>query len=227
MKKAFVTRQRLKGKPSELEKALECCEKSTDPEGFEKIFIDDHIGYGIFSTKKFEPNQFLVEYCGELLSSSQGEERFEAYGCEKGSFLFFYGDICIDATNSNRIGRFINDATKGKNCQVKPVVDRAGRVHLCIFVLPDRHIEIGEELRFSYGNGLSFRWRKSASWSQWPYRYINGQVLPPRHLMGLEENLCDGDEEHVGSSREFTGQVCSSFVFFYYLLSWSFFCLFY
>ena len=225
MTKVCQTRQRLKGKPSEFEKALQFCERDTDPDGLEKVFINSDIGYGVFARKKFEPNQFLVEYCGELISSSQGEQRFEAYGYEKGCFLFFYGDVCIDATNSDRIGRFINDATKGKNCQVKPVRDRTGRLHLCIFGLPDRHIDIGDELRFSYGTGSSFKWRKSASWSQWPYRYHSGQVWPPGHLTGLEENLWDGDEEHVGSIREFTSQVCSSYVFLYYLLLSAFFCL--
>lgn len=54
----------------------------------------------------------------------------------------------------------MNDSPKNCNCHVKPVYIE-GRLHLCIFVVCDKTINPGDELRYNYGNGLKLPWRKN------------------------------------------------------------------
>jgi len=51
-----------------------------------------NLGHGIFTTRDFEPNEFLLEYRGELISKAEGEKRLKTYSHEMGSFIFFYND---------------------------------------------------------------------------------------------------------------------------------------
>lgn len=46
-------------------------------------------GYGIFATKTFQPNEFLLEYPGELISKQEGERRRISYHNDIGSYIFF------------------------------------------------------------------------------------------------------------------------------------------
>ena len=52
-----------------------------------------YLGYGIVTSEPIAKDQFIVEYGGDLLSTSEGEKREEWY-CETelGSYLYFFGD---------------------------------------------------------------------------------------------------------------------------------------
>lgn len=63
----------------------------------------------------------------------------------------------IDATNNNRLGRYVNDEVrKFANCYAKvQIID--GRP--CVLLLACRDLIIGEELRYDYGGG-DLPWRQ-------------------------------------------------------------------
>lgn len=60
---------------------------------FQKKWIDNNIGFGVFATKDFHEKEFLIEYEGELIDSDTGIERFNAYPAELGSFMFYLGQF--------------------------------------------------------------------------------------------------------------------------------------
>jgi hypothetical protein len=61
---------------------------------------------------------------------------------------------------------------------MKRVYDDDGRLHLCLFVVPDKIIDVGTELRYSYGDGEDFHWRKKKD-TQFPFKLIDGKVFSP------------------------------------------------
>lgn len=48
------------------------------------------LDFGVFTTKKFQKGDFLLEYPGDLISDKEGRERVEKYDPSLGSYLFFY-----------------------------------------------------------------------------------------------------------------------------------------
>lgn len=124
-----------------------------DQEGFEDRYINDFIGRGVFTTKKFSKGDFLLEYKGELVSEDEGYQREELYEPKLGSFLFFFKDgskcLCLDATFSDGLGRLVNDEPSSKaNCVMRKVKGGT-KVYLALYAL--KNIEKGEELRYDYG----------------------------------------------------------------------------
>ena len=54
-----------------------------------KIFL--YTGYGVFVTKQFTKNDYLLTYKGELILAKEGEKREEKYGTSQmGNFMFFF-----------------------------------------------------------------------------------------------------------------------------------------
>ena len=50
------------------------------------------IGFGVFTTKKCVKHQFLVEYAGDLITSTEAEIREDRYEQEvAGIFLYLFG----------------------------------------------------------------------------------------------------------------------------------------
>ncbi|XP_057311957.1 uncharacterized protein LOC130649644 isoform X1 [Hydractinia symbiolongicarpus] len=137
------------------------CKQKADQSGFQKLFINDNIGFGVFATKTFQHGEFLLEYAGNCISKVEGEKLQSTYPDEAGSFLFFYNNSCIDATENTQFGKYVNDSKNAKNCCMKPIYDDNGHLHLCLFVLCDKVISIGEELRYSYGDMKELFWRKN------------------------------------------------------------------
>lgn len=115
----------------------------------------------MFASKTFQHGEFLLEYAGNCISKVEGEKLQSTYPDEAGSFLFFYNNSCIDATENTQLGKYVNDSKNAKNCCMKPIYDDNGHLHLCLFVLCDKVISIGEELRYSYGDMKELFWRKS------------------------------------------------------------------
>ncbi|KAL5007795.1 hypothetical protein ScPMuIL_016601 [Solemya velum] len=159
-----------KPKPLDLQKAVESCKLGQDQDGFCVKFIDKDIGQGVFTTRKFKPDEFLLEYAGELLSYKEASRRESSYTEVDGSFLVFFNAqnkvLCIDATFDPfelRKARFVNDGIgEEQNCRMVVVmVDK--KPHLCLF--STKTIQIGDELRYDYGVP-NLPWRKKKSTNQ-------------------------------------------------------------
>ena len=46
------------------------------------------VGSGVFTLQDFQKGDFLLEYNGELLSSSEAKRKFKSYSPSQGSFQF-------------------------------------------------------------------------------------------------------------------------------------------
>ncbi|KAL5013701.1 hypothetical protein ScPMuIL_007971 [Solemya velum] len=184
-----------KPKPLDLQKAVESCKLGQDQDGFCVKFIDKDIGQGVFTTREFKPDEFLLEYAGELLSYKEASRRESSYTEVDGSFLFFFNAqnkvLCIDATFDPfelRKARFVNDGIgEEQNCRMVVVmVDK--KPHLCLF--STKNIQIGDELRYDYGvPNLPWRKKKSTSKLVNCHIHISDQV-------DIEESA-EADDLHV------------------------------
>jgi SET domain-containing protein len=75
-------------------------------------------------------------------------------------FLYSLYGFSIDATDNERLGRYINDEpkkSKACNCIAKTIKIN-DRHHICLFA--SRAILCGEEIRYDYGGGSALPWRK-------------------------------------------------------------------
>lgn len=50
------------------------------------------LGRGVFTTKTFSKDEFLLVYKGELVKADEGYRREDSYHPDLGSFLFFFKD---------------------------------------------------------------------------------------------------------------------------------------
>ncbi|XP_011661625.2 uncharacterized protein LOC105437092 [Strongylocentrotus purpuratus] len=137
-----------------------------DPPGTEVKFVSDVIGNGLFATKTFQKDTFIVEYGGKLLRGNKCNDKEETKNNDY-KFYFKHREIthCIDAYDSMTNGRYANDA-KGLNENAtvrKVVVD--GNPHLII--MSKTEILAGEEIRYDYGNPNA-PWRASINISKAP-----------------------------------------------------------
>ncbi|CAF1626222.1 unnamed protein product [Rotaria magnacalcarata] len=112
-------------------------------------------GRGVYATRKFFRNDYIVEYAGELLTQHEARQRESLYGRNHniGCYMYYFrwGErvFCVDATEeTNRLGRLINHSRKNSNCQPKVFVVK-DQPRLILVALRD--IEIDEELYYDYG----------------------------------------------------------------------------
>ncbi|XP_065653679.1 uncharacterized protein LOC136080666 isoform X2 [Hydra vulgaris] len=124
------------------QKLVYACERD-ESQHFKKLFIDNKIGYGIFTKRDFEANEVLLEYKGEVISRVEAKLRHKN----------------IDATFSLSFGRFINDsAEKFSNCRPKCCLVE-GKYRLMFF--SKCFIPLNTELRYDYGDKINQKWRDS------------------------------------------------------------------
>lgn len=146
-----------------IQEARQYCSDGTDKAGLEKRFIDENIGWGVFTTKERTKGEFLLEYAGEVISHKDAVSREASYKEQGlGSFLFFFGKLCIDATeDTGRLGRLVNDGQgEQENCIMRTVKVGGPSPRLCLFARRD--IGEGEELRYDYGVD-DLPWRQTES----------------------------------------------------------------
>ena len=81
------------------------------------IFLEQ----GVFATREFYKDDALLMYQGELMTA----EEAAAKECNEkdGSFQFFFKvnseNLCIDATNSKCLARYVNDSpSRYSNCKM-------------------------------------------------------------------------------------------------------------
>ncbi|TYI22904.1 hypothetical protein ES332_A06G132000v1 [Gossypium tomentosum] len=102
---------------------------------------------------KNQAGQFIVEYCGEVISWKEAKRRSQAYenqGLKDAFIISLNGSESIDATKKGNLARFINHSCQ-PNCDTRKWTV-LGEIRVGIFAKED--IPIGTELAYDY----NFEW---------------------------------------------------------------------
>ncbi|KAF8470213.1 hypothetical protein BDZ91DRAFT_40992 [Kalaharituber pfeilii] len=130
--------------------------KTKFAEGVEVIQTKDR-GFGLRAIRSFEPNEIIVEYCGEIISQEETEKRMRKVYKNNSCYylMLFDQSMIIDATRGS-IARFVNHSCE-PNCRMeKWIVDNKPRMAL---FAGENGVETGEELTYDY----NFNWFSGVS----------------------------------------------------------------
>ncbi|KAL6973630.1 hypothetical protein U1Q18_027815 [Sarracenia purpurea var. burkii] len=104
--------------------------------------------------------QFVIEYCGEVISSEEAKQRSQAYkarGLKDAYIISLNANYFIDATKKGTLARFINHSCR-PNCETRKWTI-LGEIRVGIFAMQD--IYVGTELAYDYNfewfGGANFR----------------------------------------------------------------------
>ena len=100
-------------------------------------------GYGVFAAEPIAKNRRIIDYAGELLRTSESEEREDRYFAEGCIWVFRVNRAWSrDANVGGNIARFINHSC-APNCYYE-IADKT------IWIRAARAIRRGEELTYDY-----------------------------------------------------------------------------
>lgn len=110
-------------------------------------------GTGLFTGAKILPNQFIIEYIGEVLSPHQFKERMDA-AKENSESNFYYakmGNNYIDAKKYGNLARFLNHScSPNARLELWTTYDEKFGEQLRLALFSTRQIEADEEICFDY-----------------------------------------------------------------------------
>ncbi|XP_038989167.1 histone-lysine N-methyltransferase ASHH1 isoform X1 [Phoenix dactylifera] len=118
-----------------------------------RVFKTEGRGWGLLADENIKAGQFVIEYCGEIISSKEARRRSQAYETEglKDAYIFnLNSQESIDATRKGSLARFINHSCQPK-CETRKW-NVLGEVRVGIFAKQD--IPAGTELSYDY----NFEW---------------------------------------------------------------------
>ncbi|XVE55121.1 hypothetical protein DITRI_Ditri03aG0135300 [Diplodiscus trichospermus] len=117
------------------------------------LFKTEGRGWGLLAAENLKAGQFIIEYCGEVISWKDAKRRAQAYenqGLKDAFIISLNGFESIDATKKGSLGRFINHSCL-PNCETRKW-NVLGEIRVGIFAKQD--ITIGTELAYDY----NFEW---------------------------------------------------------------------
>ncbi|XP_012450901.1 histone-lysine N-methyltransferase ASHH1 isoform X1 [Gossypium raimondii] len=117
------------------------------------LFKTEGCGWGLLAAEYIKTGQFIVEYCGEVISWKEAKRRSQAYenqGLKDAFIISLNGSESIDATKKGNLARFINHSCQ-PNCETRKWTV-LGEIRVGIFAKED--IPIGTELAYDY----NFEW---------------------------------------------------------------------
>ncbi|KAG5544386.1 hypothetical protein RHGRI_016964 [Rhododendron griersonianum] len=123
-----------------------------------KFFKTEGRGWGLIADESIKAGQFVIEYCGEVISSEEAQQRSQAYeaqGLKDAYIISLNANSYIDATRKGSLARFINHSCE-PNCETRKWTI-LGEIRVGIFAKQD--IYVGTELAYDY----NFEWYGGAN----------------------------------------------------------------
>ncbi|KAG8181928.1 hypothetical protein JTE90_000039, partial [Oedothorax gibbosus] len=128
-----------------------CSNKRFQKRQYAKVipFKTEKKGWGLKLLEDVPVGNFVIEYCGEILSNKDFKQRVKQYAREKSNHYYFMAlktDEIIDATNKGNLSRFMNHSCE-PNCETQKWTVN-GELRIGFFA--KRELKAGEELTFDY-----------------------------------------------------------------------------
>ncbi|KAF8106890.1 hypothetical protein N665_0130s0057 [Sinapis alba] len=118
-----------------------------------KLIKSEGRGYGLVAVEDIKEGQFIIEYCGEVISWKEAKRRaqtYETHGVKDAYIISLNASEAIDATKKGSLARFINHSCK-PNCETRKW-NVLGEVRVGIFA--KESISPRTELAYDY----NFEW---------------------------------------------------------------------